>query len=73
MKLSIKMHVLFMNANIQAAENAFKFYNKHKMETDTKYFAIHFDRLKMVANEAKSNSKLVWKDISKYFHVFFSA
>ena len=47
----------------QAAEQAFNFYNKHKVQTDMKYFSTHFDRLKIVANDAKSESNFVWNDI----------
>lgn len=41
------------------------------MQVDPKYFALHFDRLKMVADEAKSSSKLVWRDIGEHFDKLF--
>lgn len=50
---------------LQTAEKSYKFYNKHRLETEDRYYEIQFERLKMVAKRAKNTSKLTIKDICK--------
>lgn len=49
--------------HFQAAEKAFKFYNKHLKNTEN--YSAQFERLKLVANDVREESKLTLKDIGK--------
>lgn len=61
----------FLQKNrIESAQKAFNFYNQHRLQSDPKYCTIQFQNLTVVAKVVESDSKIGWKDISKYFKLF---
>lgn len=54
---------------VEKAEKAFNYYNKERVETDPKFCVVQFEHLKDVPKmeTQKPESKLTWRDISKYF------
>lgn len=51
--------------SLQAAQKAFLFYNKHRLQTDPKLYSNQFDNLKSNASDIESKSGLTWSDIGK--------
>lgn len=61
----------FLQKNqIELAQKSFNFYNQHRLQSDPKYCMVQFQNLTVVAKVVETDSKLAWKDISKYY--FFS-
>lgn len=52
--------------NMEPAQKAFNYYNKHRLQTDPKFCMVQFESLRDVATVNKTESKLTWKDIGEY-------
>lgn len=58
----------FLQKNqIESAQKAFNFYNQHRLHSDPKHCTVQFQNLIVAAKVVETDSKLAWKDISKYF------
>lgn len=60
-----------INWNFQAAEKAYKFYNKHRLETHARDCTIQFESLKTLAKEVREEPKLTLDDICRLIEWLF--
>lgn len=69
LEIWFKIHfsTFHFDENFQAAEKAFKFYNKHQLDTKDKDSSNQFEGMKLVAKEVEEDPKIALKDISKEF------